>query len=160
MMMDTQSPGLSRLGKRIVEAQAIAPFFRAVAEKLGWEEALAALTAVNEEEAFRRGVDTAERLGGNGIDELAHDVDGWGVGGTWEMEVLERTPSTYSFDVTRCPYHEQYRELGLEKLGVALSCCRDHPFARGFNPRLRLVRTRTLMEGADRCDFRYTLDLS
>jgi hypothetical protein len=29
--------------------------------------------------------------------------------------------------------------------------------ARGFNPQLKLVRTKTIMEGADHCDFRYYL---
>ena len=74
------------------------------------------------------------------------------------MEVVEKTESIYAFNVTRCPYCELYRELGMDELGVAFSCCRDEPFARGFNPGLRLTRTQTLMEGADHCDFRYSLE--
>jgi hypothetical protein len=46
----------------------------------------------------------------------------------------------------------------LAQFGVGLSCCRDAPFARGFNPQLKLVRTQTIMEGADHCDFRYYLE--
>ena len=38
-----------------------------------------------------------------------------------------------------------------------MSCCRDEPYSRGFNPDLRLTRTRTIMEGAADCDFRYRL---
>ncbi|MCP4899587.1 MAG: L-2-amino-thiazoline-4-carboxylic acid hydrolase, partial [bacterium] len=45
-----------------------------------------------------------------------------------------------------------------QEYGVGFSCCRDEPHARGFNPRLRLERTKTLMEGADHCDFRYSLE--
>jgi hypothetical protein len=73
------------------------------------------------------------------------------------MEVLEQTSTTFFFNVTRCPYLDAYRDLGLQHLGVAFSCCRDEPFARGFNPHLRLERTRTLMEGDAHCDFRYHL---
>ena len=40
---------------------------------------------------------------------------------------------------------------------VAQRLGRDEPFARGFNPQLRLERTKTIMEGADHCDFRYYL---
>ena len=149
---------LDRLEKRSIEARAIAPIIRAVARKIGWDEALSLLIEVNQDEAFERGKHTAHELGGTGIDGLARDVEGWGRGGDWEMEVLERTESTYFFNVTRCPYFERYREMGMEKLGVALSCCRDEPFARGFNPRLELVRTKTIMEGADHCDFRYSLE--
>ncbi|MCP4214504.1 MAG: L-2-amino-thiazoline-4-carboxylic acid hydrolase [bacterium] len=45
----------------------------------------------------------------------------------------------------------------MEELGVQFSCCRDEPHARGFNSQLKLVRTKTLMEGDDCCDFRYYL---
>jgi len=155
-----EAPGdrLTRLEKRAIEALAVAPIIRAISKRIGREAALALLTEVNREEAFDRGRATAAERGRNGIAELADDVAGWGRGGPWEMAVLERTSKTFFFDVTRCPYHEKYRELGLEDLGVGLSCCRDEPFARGLNPRLRLVRTKTLMEGAERCDFRYYLD--
>lgn len=157
-MADSHGDRLTRIEKRTIEALAVAPVIRAISTRIGRDEALALLMAVNREEAFRRGRATAAERGRNGIADLAEDVAGWGRGGPWEMEVLEQTSKTFFFDVTRCPYCERYRELGLADLGVGLSCCRDEPFARGFNPRLRLVRARTLMEGAERCDFRYYLD--
>ena len=52
-------------------------------------------------------------------------------------------------------YAEMYRRLGLADLGATLSCQRDRAFIEGFNPRLRLERTQTLMEGGACCDFRY-----
>jgi len=115
------------------------------------------LREVNQQEALKRGQDMMKKEGQNGIDELVDEVATWGEGGVWEMEVLEQTSTTYFFNVLRCPYHEKYRELGLDEYGVELSCCRDEPFARGFNPQLRLDRSKTIMEGADHCDFRYYL---
>ena len=149
---------LNRIEKRAIEALAIAPVLKAVSQRIGIDEAQAILRKVNQAEAFQRGRGMAEEMGGNGIEELVGEVAGWGRGGTWEMDILEQTPKAYFFDVTRCPYYEKYKELGLEEFGVGLSCCRDEPFARGFNPRLRLERTKTIMEGADHCDFRYYLD--
>lgn len=157
-MAETPGDRLTRIERRTIEALAVAPIIRAVSERIGREEALAILIEVNQDEAYRRGKAMAGQPGGNGIEELTRDVAGWGRGGRWEMEVLEQTSTRFFFNVTRCPYRDQYRELGLEDLGVGFSCCRDEPFARGFNPRLRLVRTRTLMEGAAHCDFRYYLD--
>ncbi len=154
--LDTQS-GISRIERRAIEAKALAPIIRAFERRIGREDALDLLTEINRQEAFDRGRAVAEASGRNGIDVLVEDVAGWGAGGSMEMEILERTSTTFSFNVTRCPYFETYRELGLEQLGVALSCCRDEPFARGFNPRLRQDRTQTIMEGADFCDFRYHL---
>ena len=155
--MARDNNGLSRIEKRAIEALAIAPVIRAVAKRIGKDEALEMLKEVNQREAFERGQNSMRAEGRSVMDELVSEVAGWGEGGVLEMEVLEQTPTTYFFNVTRCPYHEKYRELGLEEYGIALSCCRDEPHARGLDPRLRLVRTKTLMEGADCCDFRYHL---
>ena len=148
---------MNRLEKRGIEALAIAPVIREVSRRYGKKEALAILKSVNQQEALERG----RKVGGDTqettIDILAKDVATWGEGGVWEMEVLEQTATTYFFNVTRCPYYEKYRELGVEEFGVALSCCRDEPFARGLDPKLKLVRTKTIMEGEDFCDFRYSL---
>ena len=158
MIKHTDDKELNRIEKRAIEALAIAPLIRAVAQRIGLDEALTILEEVNQQEAFQRGRLMAEKMGQNGIEALVDEVAGWGRGGEWEMEVLEQTPTTYFFNVTRCPYYDKYRELGLEEFGVGFSCCRDEPFARGFNPKLRLVRTKTIMEGAEHCDFRYYLD--
>lgn len=149
--------GINRIEKRAIEASAVVPVIRAVAQRIGREEALSILQEVNQQEALRRGQDLMNKIGQNGIEELANDVHTWGEGGRWEMDVIEQTPVTYFFNVLRCPYYDKYRELGVEEFGVALSCCRDETFAKGLNPQLKLVRTQTIMEGAEHCDFRYYL---
>ena len=157
MKKQLESKELNRIEKRAIEALAIAPVIRALSQRIGRDEALAILREVNQQEAFKRGQSMMKQKEQNGIEELVNEVASWGEGGVWEMEVLEHTPTTYFFNVIRCPYYERYRELGLEEFGVAFSCCRDEPFARVFNPQLELVRTKTIMEGADHCDFRYYL---
>ena len=157
--MKTQSKAYkrNRIEKRAIEALAVAPVIQAVAKRIGKEEALALLMEVNQEEAFQRGLQMRSQLGQTGISELVDEVAGWGEGGVWELETIEQTHETYFFNVTRCPYYEKYRELGLEEFGVAMSCCRDKPFAIGFHPHLKLERSQTIMEGAAYCDFRYSL---
>ncbi len=156
MKKHLENKELSRIEKRAIEALAIAPVIKAVSQRIGRDEALAILKEINQQEAFLRGQNMMTE-GQNGIDELVNDVATWGEGGVWEMVVLEQTATTYFFNVSRCPYYEKYRELGLDEFGVEFSCCRDEPFARGFNPQLKLVRTQTIMEGAGYCDFRYYL---
>ena len=156
METNSKSNEFSRIEKRAIEASAVAPVIQALAKRIGKKEALAILQEVNEKEAFQRGQLQKHQLGHSGISELVEDVATWGKGGILEMEVLEHTSETYHFNITRCPYYEKYVELDLEEYGVALSCCRDEPFARGFHPHLILERTQTIMEGADYCDFRYS----
>ncbi len=149
---------ITRIEKRSIEVQAIAPVIEMFSRKIGKEEALEVLKEVNQQEAFKRGQSTVRTVGLSTIEELVKDVSTWGDGGEWNVEVLEETLTTYYFNVHRCLYYEKYKELGLEKLGVQLSCCRDEPFARGLDPKLGLSRTQTIMEGAGFCDFRYNLD--
>jgi hypothetical protein len=149
---------ITRIEKRSIEVQAIAPVIEMVSKKIGKEEALELLKKVNQQEAFERGQNTSRTPGLGTIEELVKDVRTWGDGGEWRIEVLEETSTTFYFNVHRCLYYEKYKELGLEKIGVQLSCCRDEPFARGLDPKLRLSRTQTIMEGADFCDFRYDLE--
>ncbi len=153
----SENKKITRIEKRSIEVKAIAPVIEMFSKKIGKDEALEVLKEVNQQEAFKRGHSTLRTVGLSTIEELVKDVSTWGDGGEWNIEVLEKTSTTYYFNVHQCLYYEKYKELGLEKLGVQLSCCRDEPFARGLDPKLRLTRTQTIMEGADFCDFRYDL---
>jgi hypothetical protein len=82
----------------------------------------------------------------------------WRVGGALQVEVLEQSEKTYSFNVVRCKYSEMYREMGLGEIGHLLSCMRDGTFCEGYDPKLKLERTQTIMQGASHCDFRYTYE--
>ena len=81
----------------------------------------------------------------------------WKLGGAMEMDVKEQTETTYVFNVTRCKYAEMYREIGLGEIGHLLSCQRDATFCEGYDKRMRLKRTQTIMQGASHCDFQYTM---
>jgi hypothetical protein len=82
----------------------------------------------------------------------------WTRGGTLEREVIEASDTRYRFNVTRCKYAEMYRDMGLGEIGHLLSCQRDGTFCEGYDKRLKLKRTQTIMQGASHCDFDYTYD--
>ncbi|GAG78493.1 unnamed protein product [marine sediment metagenome] len=72
-----------------------------------------------------------------------------------EIKMIKETEKELFFDVSYCGYAEIYEKLGVKKLGCTLSCIRDFYFLEGFNPRITLKRTKTIMEGDDYCNFRY-----
>jgi hypothetical protein len=45
--------------------------------------------------------------------------------------------------------------MGLGEIGDIVSCNRDGAFCKGYDPRIALTRTQTIMSGASHCDFRY-----
>ena len=79
----------------------------------------------------------------------------WRLSGALEIAVKEQTDTVYEYDVTRCRYAEMYREMGLGEIGHLLSCNRDGTFCEGYDPRIKLTRTQTIMQGAPTCDFKY-----
>jgi hypothetical protein len=99
------------------------------------------------------------RFGGNGMQELLQVVTQvWAENDALVCDLLEQTDQKLSFDVTRCRYAEMYARLGLKEYGCCLSCNRDEAFINEFNPRMKLVRTRTIMQGAQSCDFRIIVE--
>ena len=82
----------------------------------------------------------------------------WTRGGALETELKEKSETCYRYNVTRCKYAEMYREMGLGEIGHLLSCQRDGTFCEGYDKRLTLKRTQTIMQGASHCDFDYTFD--
>jgi hypothetical protein len=79
----------------------------------------------------------------------------WTMNGALEIDIIEETPSKLAYNVTRCRYAEMYKSMGLGEIGHLLSCQRDGTFCQGYDERLELTRTQTIMQGASHCDFRY-----
>ena len=81
----------------------------------------------------------------------------WTRGGALETTVLSETETEYNFDVTRCRYSEMYKEMGLGDIGHLLSCQRDGTFCEGYDSRIKMTRSQTIMQGAPTCTFRFKL---
>ena len=75
---------------------------------------------------------------------------------TFIYEVLESTERKHDFNVTFCPYAIVFREMGSPELGYAWWCNNDFVYIDTVGPKVKLVRTKTLMQGDDCCDFRYS----
>jgi len=81
----------------------------------------------------------------------------WTRGGALETTVLDASEKEFNFDVTRCRYSEMYREMGLGEIGHLLSCQRDGTFCEGYDSRIKMTRSQTIMQGAPTCTFRFKL---
>jgi len=147
------------LEQRRIEARVIKPIYDEMVARLGVEAAQAILGAAIEKAAIAQGQSFAEAAGGQlGIDGFADIQRHWTANGALEIEEVGRAPDRLDFNVTRCRYSEMYRDMGLGDIGHLLSCGRDGTFCQGFDPRITLERTQTIMGGASHCDFRYRFD--
>ncbi len=74
-------------------------------------------------------------------------------------EVVEDTDTAFGLRVTRCVWAEVFKEAGVDgAFGHAAVCNMDYAVPTTFNPRLRMERDRTLMQGHDHCNHRYVQD--
>ena len=82
----------------------------------------------------------------------------WTKGGALEIEIKEQTDTSFTFNVVKCRYAETYKAMGLGEIGALLSCNRDGAFCEGYDPKLKLDRSQTIMQGASHYDFKYTYE--
>jgi predicted ArsR family transcriptional regulator len=61
-----------------------------------------------------------------------------------------------TFCVTKCPVHELAEKTGLHAWLYHLACATDFHTACSFSSKIEFGRTKTLMEGHDSCDHRYS----
>jgi hypothetical protein len=148
---------LPTLTKRQLQAQVIGPVYTEMVAELGEARASAILDSAIKKAAIAEGQSFAAKAPG-GVTSMADFIklyENWTADGALEIEVLEASDKTFNFNVTRCKYAETYREMGLGKIGHLLSCNRDGTFCEGYDPKIKLERNQTIMEGASCCTFRY-----
>ena len=74
-------------------------------------------------------------------------------------EIVEDTPQVFEYRVTQCLWAKAFREEDAGDIGYAVVCYPDFAVARAFSPKLKLTRTKTLMQGQDSCNLRYAMAL-
>ena len=147
---------LGILARRKIEAEIIAPIYDEMAKAIGEEKAREILRKAIRRAAIASGAALAKRApDGASLESFKAIFPLWTQDDALKVEVLRDEPGALDFNVTRCRYAETYRAMGLGALGDILSCDRDGAFCEGYDPRIELERTQTIMGGASHCDFRY-----
>jgi hypothetical protein len=74
------------------------------------------------------------------------------------IEVIENREDFVSLRFTECLNAKVFRELNAADIGYATLCHGDEAWARAYNPKIKFIRTKTLMEGDDCCDHCYIME--
>jgi hypothetical protein len=154
------TPGvMAMIEKRRIEAAILKHVYDTMRESHGVEAAKRTIADAVRRSSIEQAREMAAAAGGKTSMQTFIDRQSlWTMGDALEIEVKEQTPNRYRYDVTRCRYAEMYREMGLGEIGHLLSCQRDGTFCEGYDAKLKLKRTQTLMQGATHCDFDYTYE--
>jgi hypothetical protein len=156
-MSDPQQ--LAMLERRRIEAAILKHVYDTLEASHGKDVAQRTIADAVRQSAMAQAREMANRVGGRtSMQTFIDRQELWTRGGALERDVIEQSESRYRFNVTRCKYAEMYREMGLGEIGHLLSCQRDGTFCEGYDARLKLRRTQTIMQGATHCDFDYTYE--
>jgi hypothetical protein len=154
----TEGAPLPMFEQRRIEATILKHVYDTLKASHGIEVAQKTIAGAVRSSSIEQAREFAAKVGGKtSIQTFVDRQSLWKLGGAMEMEVKEQTETSYIFNVTRCKYAEMYRDMGLGEIGHLLSCQRDAAFCEGYNKRMRLKRTQTIMQGASHCDFQYTM---
>ncbi|MFX1284795.1 MAG: L-2-amino-thiazoline-4-carboxylic acid hydrolase [Promethearchaeota archaeon] len=71
---------------------------------------------------------------------------------------IERNETEVQIYCRKCPIADAYRSINKEKYGLLFHCSEDPFIVKGFNPKIKFKRTKTLMDADDCCDHHYSLE--
>ncbi|MEW6342420.1 MAG: L-2-amino-thiazoline-4-carboxylic acid hydrolase [Pseudomonadota bacterium] len=152
------SDRLGILAQRRIEAEIIKPIYEILKRDFGIERAQAVIGEAIRGAAVETGRQfAAQEQDGTSVASFVALQVLWEKDDALDVDVLRVDAGHYDYDVKRCAYAEMYHAMGLGEIGHLLSCARDSHFIAGYDPRIHLTRTTTIMQGGARCDFRYRL---
>ncbi len=133
---------------------------RGIEKEMGSEKFATLVKRLVDEETEKQMAEMAKRAGQN--DMAAFTRPFRQKGSLFEKaltyEIVEDTPKAFEVKVTECLWARTYQSANAGDLGYLLSCYGDYASARGFNPKMRMIRTKTLMQGDAYCNHRYVIE--
>jgi len=132
------------------------PVLQGLAKEFGEDNFHKALRKVASECALKAGQDNARHLASNDLAAFKGAGEpGYFGKHVFTLGMVEDTPKAFEVKVTECLYAKVFREMGAAELGYSLICHRDYADCQGFNPRITMIRSKTLMQGDDCCNHRF-----
>lgn len=150
--------GLSPLERRAIEVPVAEAFRSALAEHVDASTARVVFQSAVNRLAEVAAQDLRTSLGVHDLTDLWRAWEHLGGEGRLALQLDEISPSRLRFHVDGCAYADMYRDAGLTEAGIAFSCRRDKPFAEALIPGVNVEQSLTILEGASRCEFIYTLE--
>ena len=76
---------------------------------------------------------------------------------TWTMEIVQDSDKVLEMRFSECLWAKTFKEANAADIGFKLICSGDYVTAEAFNPKIKLIRDKTLMQGHDCCNHKYVV---
>lgn len=134
----------------------IVEFCKGLKKELGDEDAIALIKKLSEKASIEMGKTQAQQMGENSLQAFVKQFkDPEVYKYLLTMEIVEDTDEAFELNITECLWAEAFIAQNAGDIGFAWICFGDYGWPQGFNPELRMVRDKTLMQGNSCCNHRY-----
>lgn len=133
------------------------PVMQNLADDLGKENFIEMLKKAGSKSAAQKGRNTAENLPRNDLTTWTADLRK--PNHFWKhvltFDIVEDTDKAFEMKITECLWAKIFREAKASDIGYAAICYPDYAMSQAFNPKIRTIRSKTLMQGHDYCNPRW-----
>jgi hypothetical protein len=131
---------------------------KAIKEEWGSEKTIVFLETNTDKRSFRSGEKMLKKSDDNSFATYTSFLDNPFYENTLTFEYVEKSDKVLEIKVTECIWATTFLKNNVGDIGHAHVCTGDFSHCQGFNPKIKLIRTKTLMQGDAYCNHRYILE--
>jgi hypothetical protein len=154
---DKKLPGPDMTYRRFaaIRHRSFIRFARFLQKEIGEERVIELIKKETEQRLNAQAKRDLERLGNSDFKSYISIFRDPGMLSSLTMEIIEDTDKVFEIRVTDCLAAESYLPHKAGDIGYAAVCWGDYNWATDFNPKIKLIRDKTLMQGHDCCNHKY-----
>lgn len=74
------------------------------------------------------------------------------------LDIVEDKENVFEIKVKECLWAKTFRLAKAGDIGYSMICHADFAMAQAFNPKMKMIRSKTLMQGHDSCNHRWVME--
>lgn len=154
---DREMPGPKITLRRLARIQnhSFIRFARFLQDELGKERVIELIKKHTDQRLLEQAKKDLKRLGNSDFKSYISIFRDPRMLATLNMEIIVDTDTVFEIKVTDCLAAESFLVHQAGDIGYAAVCWGDYIWAQGFNPKIKLIRDKTLMQGHLFCNHRY-----
>ena len=154
---DTELPGPKMTYRRMaaIQNRSFIQFARFLQKEFGEEKVIELIKKQTDERLLQQAKADLKRLGNSDFKTYISIFRDPRMLASLNMEIIQDTDTVFEIKVTDCLAAESFLPHKAGDLGFAAVCWGDYIWAEGFNPKIKLIRDKTIMQGHDCCNHKY-----
>lgn len=154
---DKEIPGLKMTYRKlaVVRNQSFIRFARFLQKEIGEERVIELIKKQTEQRLREQAKRDLKRLGKSDFKSYISIFRDPDMLASLTMEIIEDTDTVFEIRVSDCLAAESFLPYKAGDIGYAAVCWGDYNWASDFNPKIKLIRDKTLMQGHDCCNHKY-----